>query len=147
MRGDGLLAVSDTELKSAKAVPALAVRIHLLTQITETPEAWLAALEKQADAVEGRTAAERWQAHEAWWAAFWGRSWIFAHSGAPHPALNPFKLKENADCRMTYTKDMCAKSLDILNRTLLFGTHPDRKRAEVTRQIRTLRTTAKAVLG
>lgn len=72
---------------------------------------------------------------------------IFAHSGAPHPALNPFKLKENADCRMTYTKDMCAKSLDILNRALLFGTHPDRKRADVTKLIRTLRTTAKAVLG
>ena len=72
---------------------------------------------------------------------------IFAHSGAPHPALNPFKLKENADCRMTYTKDMCAKSLDILNRSLLFGTHPDRKRADVTKLIRTLRTTAKAVLG
>jgi hypothetical protein len=87
VRGDGLLAVSDTELKSAKAVPALAVRIHLLTQITETPEAWLAALEKQADAVEGRTAAERWQAHEAWWAAFWGRSWIFAHSGAQPQAM------------------------------------------------------------
>ena len=72
---------------------------------------------------------------------------IFAHSGAPHPALNPFNLKENAECRMTYTKDMCKPSLEILNRTVLFGTHPDRKRADVTRQIKTLCTTAKAVLG
>lgn len=72
---------------------------------------------------------------------------IFAHSGAPHPALNPFNLKENAECRMAYSKDMCAKSLDILNRTVLFGTHPDRKRPDVTRQIRTLCETAKAVLG
>lgn len=72
---------------------------------------------------------------------------IFAHSGAPHPALNPFTLKENAECRMAYSKGMCAQSLDILNRTVLFGTHPDRKRPDVTRQIRTLCETAKAVLG
>ena len=72
---------------------------------------------------------------------------IFAHSGAPHPALNPFALKENAECRMNYTKDMCATSLGILNRAVMFGTHPDRQRAEVTRQIRTICATAKAVLG
>jgi dTDP-4-amino-4,6-dideoxygalactose transaminase len=72
---------------------------------------------------------------------------IFAHSGAPHPAMNPFLFRENADCRMAYSKDMCARSLDILNRSVLFGTHPDRQRAEVTRQIRTIRETAKAVLG
>jgi dTDP-4-amino-4,6-dideoxygalactose transaminase len=72
---------------------------------------------------------------------------IFAHSGAPHPAMNPFLFKENAGCRMDYRKDMCAPSLNILNRTILFGTHPDRKRPDVTRQIRLIRNTAKAVLG
>ncbi len=72
---------------------------------------------------------------------------IFAHRGAHHPALNPFLLKENAECRMTYTKDMCAASLDILDRTLLIGTHPDRTRDDVTRQIRSLRNAAEAVLG
>jgi dTDP-4-amino-4,6-dideoxygalactose transaminase len=72
---------------------------------------------------------------------------IFAHRGAAHPALNPFTLRENAECRKTYRKDMCAKSLEILNRTVLLGTHPDRRRDEVTRQIRTITKTAKAVLG
>jgi hypothetical protein len=72
---------------------------------------------------------------------------IFAKRGAHHPALNPFNLKENAECRMTYTKDMCQPSLDILNRTVLFGTNPDRKRDDVTRQIRGIRKAAKEVLG
>lgn len=71
---------------------------------------------------------------------------IFAHSGAPHPALNPFKIKENSECRMDYRKDMCAKSLDILNRTAMFGLHPDRKRNDVTKLIRTINKAAKAVL-
>ena len=48
---------------------------------------------------------------------------------------------------MTYTKDMCARSLDLLNRTVMFGTHPDRKRPEVTSLIRRIRAAAKAVLG
>lgn len=72
---------------------------------------------------------------------------IFARQGAPHPALNPFNLKENKDCRMDYRKDMCAPSLAILNRAILVGTHPDRKRDAVTRQIRSLTKAAKAVLG
>lgn len=72
---------------------------------------------------------------------------IFAHRGAPHPAMNPFLFRENAGCRMDYTKDMCAASLNILNRAVMFGTHPDRDRATVTRQIRTIRKAAKTVLG
>ena len=72
---------------------------------------------------------------------------IFAKRGAHHPALNPFELAANAECRKEYSPDMCAPSLDILNRTVLFGTHPARKRAGVTRQIRGIRRAAKAVLG
>jgi dTDP-4-amino-4,6-dideoxygalactose transaminase len=72
---------------------------------------------------------------------------IFAKRGAHHPALNPFELAANAECRMTYTMDMCAPSLEILNRTILFGTHPNNKRDAVTRRIRTIRRAAKEVLG
>lgn len=72
---------------------------------------------------------------------------IFAHRGGPHPAMNPFEFKENAECRMSYDKAMCARSLDILNRTIMIGTHPDHKAADVTRQIRSLRKAAKTVVG
>ena len=71
---------------------------------------------------------------------------IFEHRGAPHDALNPFKLAENRECRMNYTKDMCATSLDILNRTVMMGLNPDHQRPDVSRLIRKIRRTAKAVL-
>ena len=72
---------------------------------------------------------------------------ILDHKGAHHPALNPFLMDENKGCRMDYTKDMCAKSLDILNRTVMLGTHPDRKRAAVTAMIKRIRGAAREVVG
>ncbi len=71
---------------------------------------------------------------------------LFTHQGAPHPALNPYNLPENKPCRMDYTKDMCSRSLDILSRTVMIGTDPDRKRPDVTAAIRTIRQAAKDVL-
>jgi hypothetical protein len=71
---------------------------------------------------------------------------VLDHKGAHHPALNPFLLKENADCRMDYSKDMCPRSLDILNRTVMISTHPSRKRPDVTARIRTIRRAAREVL-
>jgi hypothetical protein len=38
--------------------------------------------------------------------------------------MNPFTMPANAECRRTYSKDMCSRSLDILNRTVMVGTHP-----------------------
>jgi len=71
---------------------------------------------------------------------------IFAHQGAQHPALNPFKLPQNRRCRTRYTRDMCARSLQILNRTVKIATHPDRKRSEVTEVIRRIKDAARQVL-
>ena len=88
LRGDNLVSVSDTELKTAKPAHEVSLRIHVLTQITDTPEQWLAALEKQAAAIEKMPAAQRWREHCRWWNEFWNRSWIFvegsrslAHAG------------------------------------------------------------------
>jgi dTDP-4-amino-4,6-dideoxygalactose transaminase len=49
---------------------------------------------------------------------------ILLGAGAAHPALNPYNLPQNAECRKTYSKDMCARSLEILNRTVMIATHP-----------------------
>ncbi len=72
---------------------------------------------------------------------------IIARQGAHHPALNPFELPENKGCRVDFSPERCRRSLDILNRTVIFATHPDRRRAEVTALIRKIRSAAKAVLG
>jgi dTDP-4-amino-4,6-dideoxygalactose transaminase len=72
---------------------------------------------------------------------------IFAHKGGHHPLMNPFDFPANRDCRMEYTKEMCAKSLDILNRTVMLGTHPDRKKAETDALAKRINAAAAAVLG
>ena len=71
---------------------------------------------------------------------------ILDHKGAHHPALNPYLLKENKGCRMTYTKDMCAKSLDVANRTVMVTTHPEHTAADVKAIITTLNAAAAAIL-
>lgn len=55
---------------------------------------------------------------------------ILAGQGAHHPALNPFDLPQNAECRTEYSKDMCPRSLDILARTVSIGINPDHERAD-----------------
>ena len=56
---------------------------------------------------------------------------IMRRQGAHHPALDPFKLKANKKCRIKYTMDMCQDSLDILNRSVLIGMHPDNTRGRI----------------
>src|SRR5450631_136535 len=49
---------------------------------------------------------------------------VLMGEGAAHPLMNPYNMPANAECRRTYSKDMCAQSLEILNRTVLVPTHP-----------------------
>lgn len=72
---------------------------------------------------------------------------ILTRQGAHHPALDPFNLPENRGCRTQYTKDMCAPSLDILNRTVNIGVDPNRRRPEVTARIRKIKRAARQILG
>lgn len=71
---------------------------------------------------------------------------IFEHRGAPYDALNPYRMEANKGCRMDYRKDMCTASLGILNRTAMFGLHPDRTEAEIDAMIERLRKAAAEVL-
>ena len=38
--------------------------------------------------------------------------------------MNPYNMPANAECRRTYSKDMCARSLEILNRTVMVRDPP-----------------------
>lgn len=71
---------------------------------------------------------------------------ILARRGAHHPALDPFNLPENRQCRKDYRKDLCPRTLDILARTVSLATHPDHTRAQVTATVRRIRAAAKRVL-
>jgi hypothetical protein len=56
---------------------------------------------------------------------------VLMGAGAAHPAMNPYTMPANAECRKTYPKDMCARSLDILDRTVMVATHPLHTKADI----------------
>jgi len=72
---------------------------------------------------------------------------VLQHKAAHHPALNPYNMKENQGCRMNYSLDMCARSLDILDRTVMLHLSPGMKRSEVTAMIKNIRQSAVAALS
>ena len=72
---------------------------------------------------------------------------FYTKDGGPHPALNPFNLPQNRRCRRNYSKNMCPRSLEILNRTVMIGNHPDRTDAEVDALIAKIKAAATNVVS
>ena len=72
---------------------------------------------------------------------------VLMGEGAAHPAMNPYNMPANAACRRTYSKDMCAPSLDILNRTVMVPTHPLHSSQEIDDAIRNIDIAARVALG
>jgi dTDP-4-amino-4,6-dideoxygalactose transaminase len=72
---------------------------------------------------------------------------ILIGEGAAHAAMNPYNMPENRDCRRSYTKDMCQRSLDILNRTIMVPTHPLHGAEEIADTIHNIGVAARVALG
>jgi dTDP-4-amino-4,6-dideoxygalactose transaminase len=71
---------------------------------------------------------------------------VLRHEGAHHPALNPYKMRENRGCRMKYSADMCAQSLDLLRRTVFVRLTPDDKAQGTAKRIASIAAAAARVL-
>jgi dTDP-4-amino-4,6-dideoxygalactose transaminase len=71
---------------------------------------------------------------------------VLMGAGAAHPAMNPFNMPANAECRKTYSKDMCAKSLEILDRTIMVATHPEHTAEEISDIAHNIREAARVAL-
>ncbi|HLW92415.1 MAG TPA: hypothetical protein VKS78_14105, partial [Roseiarcus sp.] len=71
---------------------------------------------------------------------------VLMGAGAAHPAMNPFTMPANAECRKSYSKDMCAKSLEILDRTVMVATHPDHSPAEIADIVHNIGAAARVAL-
>ena len=56
---------------------------------------------------------------------------VLTHEGAHHPALNPYRLPENKECRLDLPQGFGARSLAIVNRTVMIGTHPLHSKEDV----------------
>jgi hypothetical protein len=61
--------------------------------------------------------------------------------------MNPYNMPANAECRKTYSKDMCARSLEILNRTVLVPTHPLHTKQEIEDIIHNIKAATHVALG
>jgi dTDP-4-amino-4,6-dideoxygalactose transaminase len=72
---------------------------------------------------------------------------VLMGAGAGHPAMNPFNMPANAECRKTYSKDMCAKSIDILDRTIMIATHPDHSAEEISNIVHNIGAAARVALA
>jgi dTDP-4-amino-4,6-dideoxygalactose transaminase len=72
---------------------------------------------------------------------------VLMGAGAGHPAMNPYNMPANAACRRSYSKDMCARSLEILDRTVMVAMHPDHAEQETLDIIHNIDAAARVVLG
>lgn len=71
---------------------------------------------------------------------------ILQGQGAAHPAMNPYLMAANAHCRKTYSKEMCARSLEILGRTIMIPMHPLHTQEVVQDMIERIETAARKTL-
>src|SRR5690606_28184415 len=72
---------------------------------------------------------------------------VLIGEGAAHAAMNPYNMPENRACRRTYSKDMCRRSLDILNRTVMVPMHPLHTAQEIADTIHNIEVAARVALG
>jgi dTDP-4-amino-4,6-dideoxygalactose transaminase len=72
---------------------------------------------------------------------------VLMGEGAAHAAMNPFNLPQNAECRRTYSKDMCARSLEILDRTVMIPTHPEHGPRDIEDIVHNIHAAANVVLA
>ena len=64
---------------------------------------------------------------------------VLMGAGAAHPLMNPFTMPANAECRRTYSRAMCARSIEILNRTVMVPTDPHHTEQDVADIIHNIR--------
>ena len=72
---------------------------------------------------------------------------VLMGAGAAHPLMNPYNMLANAECRRTYSKDMCQRSLDILNRTVMVPTNPAHTDADIEDTIHNIGVAARVALA
>jgi dTDP-4-amino-4,6-dideoxygalactose transaminase len=71
---------------------------------------------------------------------------VLTHEGAHHAALNPYRLPANKDCRMDLPKGFGKTSLNIVNRTVMIGTHPAHSRQDIENTIHNIGVAARYAL-
>lgn len=82
IEGDGFARRDAKTLSSSKGT-VRTLNIHVLTEQPVTPGAWAKDIGAQIGRVKTAGSSHARVAHEAWWRAFWNRSWIYVRNTAP----------------------------------------------------------------
>ena len=72
---------------------------------------------------------------------------ILLKEGSFHKSMNPFKLSQNKKCRMSYNKNMCKKSLEILDKTVMIPTDPKNSLKQINKTIKNIKKAALAMVN
>ena len=72
---------------------------------------------------------------------------VLTCEGAAHPLMNPYNMEANRECRREYSVEMCARSLDILGRTVMVPTHPQHTQAETDQIVHNIEAAARVAFG
>jgi dTDP-4-amino-4,6-dideoxygalactose transaminase len=72
---------------------------------------------------------------------------VLMGAGAAHPAMNPYNMPANADCRRVHTKESCLRSLEILDRTVMVPMHPLHSAQDIDDIIHNITMAARVALG
>ncbi len=67
--------------------------------------------------------------------------------GAAHPLMNPYTMEANRPCRRQVSKESCARSRDIVNRTVMIPTDPRHTDADVEALIASITAAARTTFG
>jgi len=77
LNGAGFVRDGEKAIKSAAPAKRHSLAVTVFTAQTDTPEMWLAELNRVEKAAASVDLAEARRAHESWWRQFWDRSWVF----------------------------------------------------------------------
>ncbi len=94
LTGIGFVAGAGREIKTAAPQTAFDLRLATHTAQTDTVATWREGLDREAE--KSADAAAALARTQAWWAQFWGRSWVFAQEPKSFPA-NAHPLRVGVD--------------------------------------------------
>ncbi|MDA3927111.1 MAG: DUF5703 domain-containing protein [Kiritimatiellae bacterium] len=113
--------IDDTHLRSPSS-PTHRFDIHVLAQHPATADEWKEAMVQTIAETEGTDFDQRRTAHEAWWKAFWQRSWIHATPGAVKIAEKSIIPSNSLNFRFGIDSSGGSRFAGSMGRVSLFST-------------------------
>jgi alpha-L-fucosidase 2 len=103
--------------------------IHVLTRHPASPAEWQSAMDALIAVTAAKPFSERRTAHEAWWTAFWNRSWIQATTTTPTSPFRSTNSRSRSARIRTAARNSAARSAGLRTPGILAATSPSPARS------------------